>query len=453
MTRWGWAGKGVAVAATVVGLGIVLARISFLVDERMDYQREAAASVQRSLAGAQTLVGPVLRRVCEETWTEDAKDAKDAKPPRRVEQRRERVLQALPEQLTVDGDARSELRHRGLFKVNGYQAKLTVQARFGSLSALVPVRKHADSQLSCRPPQLWLATSDVRGLRDATLQVDGRALAIRPGMGHDNGLRGLHAELVAGFGESPDAVSQALNASLSLTLVGTGRLALVPAASSSAWSLRSDWPHPSFAGRFLPEERKVTDTGFDARWRLSALATSAGADLLAGRAACLQSAEPDCVDTMAVDFVDPVNPYVLSDRAIKYGLLFVVLTFAAVGLAETLGRDRLRRVHPVQYALVGLVLCLFFLLLLSLSEHIAFGWAYALACAACVPLLGVYAGHAFGRARDGWTFGGAMALLYAMLYVLLQREQTALLIGSLGLFAAVAAVMWLTRRVDWYALR
>ena len=154
-----------------------------------------------------------------------------------------------------------------------------------------------------------------------------------------------------------------------------------------------------------------------------------------------------------MDFVDPVNPYVLSDRAIKYGLLFVVLTFAAVGLAETLGRDRLRRVHPVQYALVGLVLCLFFLLLLSLSEHIAFGWAYALACAACVPLLGVYAGHAFGRARDGWTSGGGMALLYAMLYVLLQREQTALLIGSLGLFAAVAAVMWLTRRVDWYALR
>lgn len=450
MTRWGWAGKGVAVAGTVLGLGIVLARIGFLVDERMGYQREATQSVQRSLAGAQTLVGPVLRRVCEETWTEDAGDPER---PRQVEQRRARVLQALPDQLTVDGDARTELRYRGLFKVNGYQAQLAVQARFTSLAALVPARGHADSRLNCQPPQLWLATSDVRGLRQATLQVDGRALAVRPGVGHDNGLRGLHADLADGFGAAPEAVPPTLNAALSLTLVGTERLALVPAAAASTWSLRSDWPHPSFAGRFLPEERAVGSTGFDARWRLSALASSAGADLLAGKARCLQSAEPDCLDTMAVDFVDPVNPYVLSDRAIKYGLLFVVLTFVAVGLAETLGRGRLRRVHPVQYALVGLVLCLFFLLLLSLSEHLALGWAYAAASAACVPLLGLYAGHAFGRARDGWTFGGAMALLYAMLYALLQREQTALLIGSLGLFAAVAAVMWLTRRVDWYALR
>ncbi len=449
MTRWGWASKGLAVTATVVGLGIVLARIGFLVDERIGYQREATASVQRSLAGAQTLVGPVLRRTCEETWTEDTGDAER---PRRVEQRRTRVLEVLPEQLTVDGDARTELRYRGLFKVNGYQAQLAVQARFASLAALVPSPGQADSRLSCQPPQLWLSTTDVRGLRQATVQVEGQALAVRPGVGRDNGLQGLHAELTDRFGEAPGAVPPALNATVSLTLVGTERLALVPAAASSAWSLRSDWPHPSFAGRFLPEQRAIGEQGFEARWRLSALASSAGSDVLSGRVRCSQTTEADCLDTMAVDFIDPVNPYVLSDRAIKYGLLFVVLTFAAVGLAESVGKGKLRRVHPVQYAMVGLVLCLFFLLLLSLSEHLAFGWAYALACLACVPLLGLYAAHAFGRKRDGWTFGGAMAVLYALLYVLLQREQTALLIGSVGLFTVVAATMWLTRRVDWYAL-
>lgn len=258
MTRWGWAGKGVAVVATVLGLGIVLARIGFLVDERMGYQREATQSVQRSLAGAQTLVGPVLRRVCEETWTEDAGDPER---PRRVEQRRARVLQALPDQLTVDGDARTELRYRGLFKVNGYQAQLAVQARFASLAALVPARGHADSRLNCQLPQLWLATSDVRGLRQATLQVDGRALAVRPGVGHDNGLRGLHAELADGFGAAPEAVPPALNAALSLTLVGTERLALVPAAAASTWSLRSDWPHPRSPGVSCPRNARSGPPG------------------------------------------------------------------------------------------------------------------------------------------------------------------------------------------------
>jgi inner membrane protein len=142
----------------------------------------------------------------------------------------------------------------------------------------------------------------------------------------------------------------------------------------------------------------------------------------------------------------------LSDRAIKYGLLFVALTFASVALAELLARSRVRRVHPVQYAMVGLTLCLFFLLLLSLSEHLAFATAYAVAASACVLLLGIYARHMLGSARDGWLFGAGMALLYGMLYLLLLREQTALVLGSVGLFAALAVVMLLTRRVDWYRL-
>jgi inner membrane protein len=156
-----------------------------------------------------------------------------------------------------------------------------------------------------------------------------------------------------------------------------------------------------------------------------------------------------CLDTLAVAFIDPVNPYVLTDRATKYALLFVVLTFLAVALTEVLTQ---RSVHPVQYTLVGLALALFYLLLLSLSEHIAFGAAYGAASAACVLLLGFYARHMLGSWGAGCTFGGGMALLYGALWTLLQMEQTALVIGSLMLFAALAAVMVLTRRVDWYAL-
>ena len=152
---------------------------------------------------------------------------------------------------------------------------------------------------------------------------------------------------------------------------------------------------------------------------------------------------------MTVSFIDPVNPYVLSDRAVKYAVLFVVLTFVAVGLVEVRSG---RRVHPVQYLLVGLALSLFFLLLLSLSEHLPFAAAYVLAAAACAGLLAFYASAVFARRLAGVAFGFGVVLLYGLLYTLLQMEQNALVIGSVMLFGALAAVMLLTRRIDWYAM-
>jgi inner membrane protein len=230
--------------------------------------------------------------------------------------------------------------------------------------------------------------------------------------------------------------------------------------------MRSDWPHPSFGGRFLPASREVAADGFSARWSVSSLASPAAAEVERGESVCgvsetigdgvaypasLPARPPgsSCLDTIDVSFIDPVNPYSLTDRATKYALLFIVLTFAAVALTEVLAR---RRVHPVQYGLVGLALALFFLLLLSLSEHIAFGQAYVAASAACVALLAYYARHMLGHWRAGLAFGAGVALLYALLWALLRMEQWSLAIGSTLLFAVLAAVMVLTRRIDWYAL-
>jgi inner membrane protein len=206
----------------------------------------------------------------------------------------------------------------------------------------------------------------------------------------------------------------------------------------------------------------VRADGFTSTWNLSSLATDAPADVGRGLALCTPvavgggdasddaAAKPDkCLDLMNVAFIDPVNPYVLSDRAVKYDLLFIALTFIAVGLVEVLSG---RRVHPVQYLLVGLALSLFFLVLLSLSEHLPFELAYAAAAAACAALLGFYASSMLDRLRSGVLFGLGIAMLYGLLYVLLQMEQNALVIGSVGLFLALAVVMTLTRRLDWYAL-
>jgi len=147
--------------------------------------------------------------------------------------------------------------------------------------------------------------------------------------------------------------------------------------------------------------------------------------------------------------MDPINPYVLSDRATKYGLLFIVLTFVGVGLVEVLRR---LRVHPIQYLLVGAALSVFFLLLVSLSEHLAFVWAYLAASVACTALLSFYGGFVLRGARAGMGFGAGIAALFATLYALLQMEQTALVLGSVLLFAVLAVIMVTTRKLDWYEL-
>ncbi len=451
--------KVLAIGLVMFLLLLVLMRIDGLVGERRNRQIIATSGIEQSLAGAQTLLGPLLHRACVEEWDTSVGEGKEL---RRITERRDWVLTSAPESLTVDGNLKAEARYRGLFKANGYAGSTLLDARWSGLAALQPARQHAGSRMACGAVQLMLSVSDVRGLRSAQVQLDGQTLPVRSGTGHDRFPRGLHAEL-------PDArVAQAdapLAVRVTLDLLGTASLALVPAAGETRWALRSDWPHPSFGGRFLPATREVGEQGFSARWAVSSLASAAAADVARRGELCAvpraggydegemvatpSQKDHTCLDTLGVSFIDPVNPYVLTDRATKYALLFIVLTFVCVALTEVLAR---RRVHPVQYTLVGLALALFYLLLLSLSEHITFGAAYAAASAACVGLLGFYARHMLGSTRAGAVFGAGIAVLYGALWSLLQMEQTALVIGSLLLFTMLAAVMVATRRVDWYAL-
>lgn len=454
--------KVLAIGLVMLLVSLALLRIEGLVHERQMRQRQAAAGIEQSLAGAQTLLGPLLLRRCVEEWDVVAGEGVNRS---RSPATREMQLLATPQTLQVDGQLQSEARYRGLFKVNGYAGPLTLQARFAPGAELQPRREHAGSRLQCDPVRLMVSVGDVRGLRAAQVQLDGQALAVHPGTGHALFQRGLHV-IVPDARVETDAAT--LDVRVSLDLLGTARLALVPAAGDTRLSLRADWPHPSFGGRFLPATRSVSAQGFEARWAVSALASAAAADVRGAGELCAPAFNPydtrddgdavtsapstkgrSCLDTLAVSFIDPVNPYVLTDRATKYALLFVVLTFLAVALTEVLAQ---RSVHPVQYTLVGLALALFYLLLLSLSEHIAFGAAYAAASAGCVLLLGFYARHMLGGWRAGAAFGAGIAVLYGALWTLLQMEQTALVIGSLLLFAALAAVMVLTRRVDWYVL-
>ena len=454
--------KIAALAAVTLLLLFGLGMIEDVVRDRQRYRTEAARSVAQSLAGPQTLLGPMLHSACVESWDVVSGSGADRHS---TEQRREFLLTALPEQLQLRTGAAMEERARGLHKVNAYTLKAHVTAQWTSLASLRPEGTVKGSRMQCGAPILMVGVGDARGIRTAQLEVDGHALALKPGTFHPVYTRGLHTPLPEGLRAQDGPVSAALD----LELVGTERLAIVPLGGTTEVQMQSGWPHPSFGGRFLPSERQVTGGGFTARWRLSSLATTAQQDVVDGRKVC-DAAQAEgsaydpgdggtasqgtgsargCTDSFSVAFIDPVNPYSLSDRATKYGVLFIALTFVAVGLFELMKK---LRVHPVQYLLVGSALCSFFLLLVSLSEHLPFGTSYAVAATACVLLLSYYASHMLGSLWRGLPFGALIGLLYGLLYVLLQLEQTALVVGALSLFAVLAAVMVLTRRVNWYGL-
>lgn len=445
--------KAAALFAVTLLLLFGLGMIEDIVRDRQHYRSEATRSVAQSLAGPQTLLGPMLHSACVETW--DVVTGK-GEERRTTEQRREFLLTAMPESLQVRSGAAMQQLARGLHQVNAYTLQAHVTARWATLADLRPHATVEGSRMQCGAPILMLAVGDARGIRAARVEVDGQPLALKPGTFHPTYTRGLHTPLP----ESLRGRGESLSASVDLELVGTERLSVVPLGGTTDVQLQSSWPHPSFGGRFLPSERTIGDDGFTARWHLSALASTAQQDVAASRRLCdlggdavpyepPGTAEAGCADAFGVSFIDPVNPYSLSDRATKYGVLFIALTFVAVGLFELLQR---LKVHPVQYLLVGSALCSFFLLLVSLSEHLPFGTAYAAAAGACVLLLAYYACHMLRSVRRGLPFGAGIALLYGLLYLLLQLEQTALVVGALALFAVLAFVMVATRKLDWYAL-
>jgi inner membrane protein len=452
--------KMAAIGLVMLLLMGVLTRIDWLVSERHTRQGEAMRSVSQSLASAQTLLGPLLQRQCSEEW--DVQEG-EGKARRSVTHKREFTLTSASQSLSVQSRASAEARYRGLFKVNGYVGTTEMSARWPHLQTLQPKAENKGGRLQCAPATVLLALSDVRGIRAAQVAVDGAPAEVHPGTGHGIYTRGFRAVLTDARSNQKD---QALDVKVTLDLLGTARLSLVPAADEVRWSVQSDWPHPSFGGRFLPATREVNAHGFTAQWTVSSLGSSAALDVASkAQALCevidlpapagddasavVQGRPGGCVDTMDVSFIDPVNPYSLTDRATKYAMLFIVLTFAAVALTEVMARQR---VHPIQYALVGLALALFYLLLISLSEHIAFAQAYAVASAACVALLGYYARHMLGSWRAGGLFAIGIALLYGLLWTLLRMEQWSLAIGAVMLFAVLAVMMVLTRRLDWYAL-
>lgn len=424
-----------------------LAMIRGVIGERQAYRQQAVAEVTRSHAGAQGLVGPVLVVPYRELDTVEERDPQGV--PRRIQREVEGRWLYFPQTLALDAKVLPSVRKRGLHQVRVYEWQGVLDARFDAV--LPPPDPRRPRTLG--RPWIDIGIGDVRGLVGApALQLDGRDLQVRQGQrGRSAG--GVHALLPEGAAADGRI---ALPLRFAFALRGTEALAIAPLGDANRVELASSWPHPQFNGDFLPRSHRINGQGFRATWEVSSLASNAqrqyrrGGDAApaAGPAHGAQAARVlPGIDAIGLSLVEPVNLYSKVDRATKYGLLFVLLTFTGFFLFETLRR---LPIHPIQYGLVGLALAIFFLLLLSLSERIAFGWAYLAAALACLGLIGFYLAHVLRSAPRGAGFAGALGLLYAALYGLLVSEDNALALGAGLLFALLAAVMVATRKVDWY---
>lgn len=432
-------------------LCIPLAQIDWLVQERGASQQRAAAELAETYAGPQTLIGPVLVVPYVERWTEEQRDA-EGKLKARIPRSRQLAHLVYPDKLDLSGTVTPQERHRGIFSVLFYDLQGGWRGSFAPFDPAALAHSEKDSTLELQAPAFAFALSDVRGIQGMpALQLAGEALRFVPripGVGEGSWLaNGVHAPL-AGAALQAYERREPLAFDLRMTVVGQERLSVAPVAGETTTRLALDWPHLSFAGRFLAVQRTRTATGYEARWAVSSLVSAAGKQVASSQGA-KAAGRAEGLDTFDVSLIQPQNAYSMANRAVKYAMLFIGMVLMAAFMFELFRKLRL---HPVQYALVGLSIALFFLLLLALSEKLAFGLAYLAAGGASVALLAVYFSAVLQGWRRGLSLAGFVGVLYAALYGLLVSQDNALLLGALLVFGMLAVLMLATRRVNWYQL-
>lgn len=419
-------------------LCIPLRMVGVTVWERSSTRDAVKTDIANSMAGEQWVAGPVLVLPYSERVVTRRKDASgvDTETVEWVE----RSKAWLPATLALQGALENTPRHRGIYEAQLYQSDLQLQASFDLRKE--PMPEESDS-LVWGKPYLALGIGDVRGISEMPRgSLNGEPLAFEASPRLDAFSNGVHAPILVSQGEH-------LDVKLNIALKGMERLDFLPVGGETTIVLASNWPHPSFQGRYLPDHSEIGKDGFRARWSTTFLAT--GMEKLfsdcVGNGA--ESCGPFMRNVMGVKLIKPVDIYLQSERALKYGFLFVGLAFAVFFFFEVL---KGLRIHPMQYLLVGFALTIFFLLVVALSEHVAFAWAYGVASGACIGLLVFYVSFVLRSFWRGLGFASLMGVLFGVLYALLQAEDYALLMGSLLLFGVLAIVMVLTRRLDWFSI-
>lgn len=398
--------------------------VSSLITEREERQKTVVKEVTSKWATQQTITSPYIYLPYNQIKrTAAGKDSIDSK-----------YLLILPENLSVSSTIIPEQRPRSIYKVLLYKSDITATGDF-----TITLPKDIDiANVQLTEAKICVGISDFKGIEERVMiNLGGSHYELIPGLPvNDIDSAGLSAPINL----TTIGIASSVKFNVDLKIKGSERLYFTPLAGNSNFTMQSKWSNPSFDGNALPSERTVNDSGFSAKWAFNKAS-------LPFTTVLKKFGLDRNSFSFGVAMVQPADQYAKTNRSVKYAILIIGLTFALFFIIELMQKKAL---HPVQYILVGLALSIFYTLLLSISEIILFDYAYLIAATATVLLIMLYAKGHFSNWATASIFGTILSALYGFIFVLIRLEDTALLVGSIGLFIVLALVMYASRKIDWY---
>lgn len=436
--------KLLGVGGLILVMLIPLLMIQGVLSDRLARRNQAVEDITASWGKDQNIIGPVLGipylyrfRTVKETTMPDGRIDK-----REVEETATATAYFLPENLEVRADAQTQKLHRGIYEAAVFRAQVKLNGRF-TAPDFGPLKIDL-KDVQWRDAFVTLAVSDLRGTQEGlVLDWGGTKRPLMPGSqvpGYTTGATALLA--------SDAPIAAPVDFAIALDINGSGGIFVAPFGVQNQAAMKSNWRDPGFRGAFLPTTRNVTADGFTANWKVSYYGRDYPQSWTSRSGNERFTTESVTHSLFGTQFLSILDAYRYVERAIKYGVLFLVLVFTTFFLFEVTARQR---IHPFQYLMVGAALCLFYLLLLSISEFIGFTPAYAIAAVASTILITWYCAHFLGGGARTLMIGAGLAGVYTFLYITLRQQDYALLMGAIALFVLLAVVMWVTRRIDWYA--
>jgi len=428
-----WIRKSITIKLFFIGILILLlmipsGMINSIISERQQTQRSAVQEVSSKWGNLQTIGGPVLTIPYSVYWKDD-----DGETHTKTEE-----AHFLPELLNVKGEVNPHIKKRSIFEVMLYNSELQLSGHFArpDFKAL----KIEEKNVKWEDAFITMGIPDLRGIKEeVTLSLSGQSYPFDPGLlTADHFRSGISSRIYM----TPNFVSDAgAPFKIDLNINGSSQLSFIPVGKITDVEINSSWNHPSFNGNFLPTWEPVgEDEGFTASWKILHHNRNYPQQWTENKHSFVNS-------EFGVEFFMPVDHYQKGYRSSKYSIMFIGFTFLVYFFVEILNK---KRIHPIQYLLVGFAICIFYLLLVSMSEHIPFITSYLIAATAIITLITLYTRTIVKNWRLSGIMAGLLIILYVFLYVLLLQQDFALLLGSLGLFITLAVVMYITRKIDWY---
>ncbi|NCI48694.1 cell envelope integrity protein CreD [Sediminibacterium roseum] len=414
--------KGMITGGLILLLLIPTIFITNLIQERQLRQAEVVKDVSSKWATAQTITGPYIF-IRYKTRDKDGKETAGTKE-----------LVFLPDNLEVSGNIVPEQRLRSIYKVLLYKSQLNSKGNF-----ILQLPKEVDpASLVLNEAKICVGITDFKGIeKKIEIRLNDSNYILSPGLPTDFvDETGLSASIDL----KPENFGKSLSFSFPLQIKGSEQLHFVPLSGNSQFTISSVWANPSFDGNSIPSERNVGNNGFQAKWEFNKANLPFGT-VLENKQLNKQA------HAFGISMIQPADQYAKTTRSVKYAILIIGLTLSLFFITELMQK---KPVHPVQYVLIGLALVIFYTLLLSISEFVLFDLAYLIAAVATILLITLYAKGHFKSWKTAGIFASLMSGLYGFIFVLISLEDTALLVGSIGLFIVLALVMYVSRKINWY---